>query len=158
MTNPEIADWIEARCDRNRSNGCIEWRLFTTKHSGHGKNTQLKAMTGTEYVHRAYWLVTRGPIPTGLEVRHTCNNPKCVNPDHLVLGTHRQNMEDLGRSRKISGANGSGAILTEEQAQEILDRTLAGESMALLAEEFGVTYTAVRFIKNRKTWKHLVRC
>lgn len=56
--------------------------------------------------HRAAWIIANGPIRGGLHVLHRCDNPRCVNPDHLFLGTHQQNMEDMhkkGRAARMSG-------------------------------------------------------
>ncbi len=54
--------------------------------------------------HRASWEATHGPIPAGLYVCHRCNNKRCINPDHLYLGTHRQNLIDAGRDGLLPGA------------------------------------------------------
>lgn len=78
--------------------GCIIWRLSTTKGRG-----RVKINGKPEYAHRAMWSQVFGAIPDGLLVCHSCDNPLCINPAHLFLGTHQDNMHDMvskGRSTK----------------------------------------------------------
>jgi hypothetical protein len=86
--------WLKAR----KADGCWSWggRL----HSGYG----LIAVNGkTTSANRASWIIHFGPIPDGMLVCHKCDNPECTNPEHLFLGTHKANAEDMvkkGRSGK----------------------------------------------------------
>ncbi len=81
---------------------CWEWQGATVRF-GHGKI--LSTRDGrhlTAYVHRAVWEATRGPIPAGLLVTHECDNPRCVNPDHLATGTQLDNIRGgIARGRHI---------------------------------------------------------
>ena len=76
---------------------CIEWTGYRHKQ-GYGMKW---SEGGPKYVHRLVWADANGPIPAGMEVRHTCDNPPCYNLAHLVLGTHAENMQD----RLIRGRN-----------------------------------------------------
>lgn len=99
--------------------------------------------------HKATW--------TSPVVRHTCDNPACINPDHLLGGTYKQNSQDRdsrGRANTAFGERAGPAKLTEAQAQEILDRYVLGTGV-LLAREFGVTQSAICSLTQRRTWKHL---
>lgn len=100
---------------------------------------------------RAAWILTYGPILDSLWILHRCDNPPCVNPAHLFLGTAADNSTDMakkGRSR---------AFLTEVQAVEILRRFTTNKStQTQLAREFGVSIDVVHALVRRKTWKHLV--
>lgn len=114
--------------------------------------------------HRVSWKLYKGPILQGEGyhgtcVCHRCDNPGCVNPEHLELGTHADNMDDMvdkGRQAKPKGEDNTKAKLTESQVREI--RRLA-EDGSLLQKEigkmFGVSNGTVSDIKTRKIWRHL---
>lgn len=106
--------------------------------------------------HRAEYAMFKGDIGEGLQVCHSCDNPGCVNPDHLFLGTIDDNMKDKaakGRSRVPKGAESVHAVLTEEQAQAIL---LDARPYTAIAADYGVSASTIGSIKNRESWRHLV--
>ena len=75
-----------------RSNtGCWEWQGDLT-HNGYGR---VKVDGKAKRVHRVMWELRHGPIPDGMVVMHKCDNPKCCNPEHLELGTQRENVADM---------------------------------------------------------------
>ena len=87
---------------------------------------------------------------------HECDTKRCVNPRHLKIGTQLKNEADkVARGRSNRGEMRWSAQLTNEQAQEILDRCRAGEAPKALADEFDVSYGIVYSIKNRTRWKFL---
>lgn len=98
-------------------------------------------------VHRvSYWLTT-GEEPGDLEVRHRCDNPPCVRPEHLLVGTHAENMADMAERRRGSKP---GMKLTDEQVEEIRSRYAAGERARALAVEFGISQQqANRIVKGQ---------
>jgi hypothetical protein len=76
----------------DKSKGCWEWTGYTNRVYGHGCFTY----QGTQYSsYRFSYLLFNGPIEKGLVVRHMCNNRKCVNPDHLKIGTQQDNIQDI---------------------------------------------------------------
>lgn len=95
----------------------------------------------------------------GMVVRHTCDNPRCINPEHLVLGTNQDNVNDRvsrGRSHRPVGALHPGSKLTEEQVLAIREEyNIPGTRYKHLAEKYGICEKQVGNIINRKLWGHL---
>lgn len=111
----------------------------------------------TVKAHRlAYQLASRQPIPTGLVVRHTCDNPGCINPAHLVLGTHADNVADRDeRERTAVGESVSTAKLTAADVLQIRYAVGCGATQRSQAIRYGVDATTIRDIVHNKTWRHL---
>ena len=110
------------------------------------------------YVHRMMYLSRVGPIPEGHVVRHKCDNPPCINPDHLETGTQVDNMRDKserGRGNWASGEAVHKSKLTDAQVVEIRQRRANGEYVTTLGTEYGVTAATISAICLRKTWKHV---
>ncbi|MBW1639271.1 hypothetical protein G3H63_09330 [Microbacterium resistens] len=98
---------------------------------------------------RVAYELTHGPLGEA-EARHTCDNPPCCNPAHLLPGTHAQNMADMAKRGRAAHRR-----LTTDQVREIRARRRAGAAAKDLAAEFGVSASNVSQIVHRKTWKHL---
>lgn len=138
-------------------NGCWIWRGCSIGRYGYGS---LKINRKPVYAHRYSWEIHNGPIPDGLCVCHKCDVAKCVNPDHLFLGTHADNMADRnikgravgGLKNPMRGIDHPRAKLTEKQVLSIREdkRTLRE-----IAAEYGVCHSVVNNIKRRKTWRHI---
>jgi hypothetical protein len=109
---------------------------------------------GYIYAHRLSWEMANGPIPDGMAVMHVCDNPPCVRPDHLRLGTTAANNRDMtAKSRgRIFGARPK---LTETQVQAIRQRNKAGESYRALARAYGVNPQAISRACQRVSWAWL---
>lgn len=88
--------------------------------------------------HRKAWILTSGPIPDGLHILHSCDNPPCCNPRHLRAGTHAENMDDMSKRMRARFS-----ILTIEQVNAALDRIEAGERGSVVCDEFGVSRSAL---------------
>lgn len=132
--------------------GCIEWQGF--RHRGYGK-FQVKRKSVSS--HRWIWEYHNGPIPSGLLVRHKCDNPPCVNPDHMELGTNMDNARDMvTRGRSMIGSTNHEAKLDEAKVLHILrsvrDRTA---TQVDLAETYGVSPGAIAHIVHGRSWKHV---
>ena len=133
--------------------GCWLWQKYVMKN-GYGQACWPKGKV--DYAHRASWTAFNGPIPDGLWVLHKCDNPKCVNPDHLFLGTHSDNMKDCvtkGRfkSNIMIGEHHPATSLRED---DVLSIRGDGRSDRIIAEQYGVTRSAINKIKRRKNWKY----
>jgi hypothetical protein len=108
--------------------------------------------------HRISYEFHKGPIPEGIEVCHTCDNPPCVNPDHLFLGTHKVNMGDMvnkGRSKGTPGEAHNKAKLTDEKVLEIRRLFNAGYSESALVKKFKVCQSTINRVILRQTWSHV---
>jgi len=114
---------------------------------------------GPKMAPRTAWKLEHGEYPEGLCVCHTCDNPACVNPDHLFLGTKGDNNRDRSAkdrtARQIGEMHGQ-SKLTESQVADILRLYAAGGvSQRALGEAFGITQAHVSDIVNGKCWSHL---
>jgi len=96
--------------------------------------------------HRVSYELFKGPIPKGLSVRHACDNPKCVNPRHLEIGTHAENMAD-----KIKrGRHGQKPKITDAQVAEIRE---SEASYKELAEQYGVSFGLIGLIRGKAGYR-----
>lgn len=134
-----------------RREGCWGW-------SGN-KNSDGYAVIGrgtsrTVTASRVSWELHSGPIPRGLFVCHTCDNPECVNPAHLFLGTHANNMADMAeKGRSTIGLRNPNVKLTEDKVRDIRDGSGTRKEKA---ERHGVSIETVYQIRTGKTWRHLI--
>lgn len=141
--------------------GCWEWQRSTDKR-GYGLIKHRFLGPDWMYTHRAMWYCERGPIPHNMILLHSCDNPKCCNPAHLRLGTHKENTQDM----LIKGRQKS--KLTSDQVRDIKvyfklivsdDKEaywhMANIGYKELAKEFNVSTATIRLIHKGKTWKHV---
>jgi hypothetical protein len=131
--------------------GCWLW-LGAVDWDNYGV-AQDRALKRSARAHRLVYETLVAPIPKGKMLLHSCDNPCCVNPDHLRIGTHQDNVDDCkAKGRHSHGVRHPGCKLKTEQVLEI--RKAEG-SQRKIAARFGVSQTLVMFIKSRKLWKHL---
>lgn len=115
----------------------------------------------TRSAHRLAYELYIGPIPDGMHVLHKCDVPSCVNPNHLWLGTHRDNMRDMvrkGRARNsglgLPGETNGNSKLTEEKVRAIY---VAKESEHVLAQKYGISRPMVSKIRRDEFWTHITK-
>lgn len=105
--------------------------------------------------HVASYILHRGEVPKGMVVRHKCDVPACVNPDHLELGTKAENQTDMvARGRSTRGARNPAAKLSPSDVAEIRARLGAGEYQRIIAKRFGVGQSLISQIAKGKIWSH----
>jgi hypothetical protein len=114
---------------------------------------------------RACWMIYVGAIPEGLDVCHKCDNPSCVNPDHLWLGTAKDNLADMVQKNRhyqknkpwllARGERNGASKLNEESVSEIKSRIANGQSIRSIALDFGISKTTVDSIKRGTLWGHV---
>jgi hypothetical protein len=123
--------------------GCFRW-IGSKDRTGYGKWRNRKL------AHREAWERVNGSIPAGLCVCHSCDNPECINPEHLFLGTHGQNMRDASQKKRMHlGEKTGNARLTQENVSEIRNSPF---SLRKLAEIYDVTHGTINAVRQGKTW------
>jgi uncharacterized protein YbaR (Trm112 family) len=117
-------------------------------------------INGERKTHRLSYTLAHGAIPKGMLVCHSCDNPRCVNPSHLFLGTPKDNTQDMhrkGRAPVRKGMAVPASKLTEQQVREIRTLYATGEySQAQLAETYGLSQGSIGDLIRRVTWKHIL--
>jgi len=132
-------------------NGCLLWHKADVK-GGYGRSR----FNGERMLaHRFSWKIHFSDPPKNMEVCHKCDTPLCVNPDHLFLGTHKENMLDASSKKRIKGPQGEKAYnakINDLIATEILNSELPGNE---LAEKYSLTRDHISKIRKGKAWSHV---
>lgn len=142
------------KVDKRGPNDCWEWMAGGLK-SGHGR---IRAYGRMILCHRFSWELVNGPIPEGEGyhgtcVLHKCDNPPCVNPAHLFLGTNNDNVQDkVKKNRHQKGITAGCVKLTEADVIAIRTDTRSARELAPI---YGVCDVQIRSIRRRVYWKHL---
>lgn len=140
--------------------GPAECWLWSGAINGSGYGMILTRRDGRHFMdraHRVSFALANGSIPPDGVILHSCDNPPCVNPAHLVLGTQAENLADMrskGRARIVGEKNGM-ARLTARDVREIRRRRAAGEGVDLLARAFGIAAAYVYQLAERRAWRHI---
>lgn len=154
LDGQDLLDWIFTQVRRTET-GCWEWtrcldgcRYGMIGHQGKIWRTS-----------RLVYELMHG-IPEGMQVLHRCDNPPCINPDHLWIGTQQDNIVDMyakGRDRTSPqrGENNPSAKLSEDAVRQILEMAANGVTQATIARHFGVCDASVHGIRTGRTWRHV---
>jgi hypothetical protein len=144
-----LAERLKAKSVRNPETGCLEWKGSTVK-GGYG---QIGNERGRKppflMVNRAAYEEWVGPIPEGMFVLHSCDNPPCIEPNHLFLGDHDANMADkAAKGRGRVPQSRSRTYLSHVQKLAIIEQLEDGKSINSLAFLYGVSRVTVRRIRD----------
>ena len=144
-----------------KSGKCLVW-TGTKITNGYGvvglgvKRNDGSRSHKTILAHRAAWIIRHGSIPDGMLICHHCDNPPCVKPSHLFVGTAKDNMQDMIRKGRQNYTYTQGEAhplskLTRDQARAIF---VDPRNDRIIGEEYGVSKYLVYSIQNRVCWKH----
>lgn len=147
---PQFLARFWAKVNRSDDPG-VCWLWTASSSGGYG----YIALGGhNQKAHRISYEIAYGPFDPVLNVLHTCDNPSCVNPRHLFLGTHQDNMRDRdrkGRGYKRNGEKNGRCKLSDEQVVEIRRLYALGYAKNALAKKFGVSFTQIdRIVKHQQ--------
>lgn len=145
---------FERHYERLSDEECWTWRSSLSS-AGYGR---FRLDGKARIASRIAYEIANGPIPAGMCVLHSCDNRACVNPSHLRVGSHQENMDDRNSKGRASGGSLRGdrhpkSKISREQAELI--RKIAGEaavSQKAIASMFGISQSVVSEIKNGKSW------
>jgi hypothetical protein len=143
----DLLERLRLYAPEGKPDECWEWTRGATKGYGHmcvGGGRQRGA-------HVVAWEIANNyPLPDGMIVRHSCDNPPCTNPAHLLLGTHADNVAD-----KMSRGRHANNVLTAEDVREIRKLRAAGVKQKELAERFGVSQAHISGIISGRFWRNI---
>jgi hypothetical protein len=150
-----LADRFWSKVDRRGADECWPWTAALNEH-GYGVMRPGGQRSGPTIKAHRVSLMLAGVDIDGLVIRHSCDNPPCVNPAHLSVGTKADNSADMvSRDRHARGSRSGTHKLIEPQIVEIRRRAEAGEFHRVLAAEYGVSRPTITDIANGKTWRHV---
>lgn len=146
------------KVDRLGPDECWVWSASTNK-SGYGRiGVYDGSIMRPKIASRISWLIHNGPIPDGLFALHKCDNPPCVNPAHLFLGTNQDNMDDMRlkdrQPAKVGSKNGE-SRLSEDDVIKIRLMLMDGMTLRSVANSFSVSISTIHRIKHRESWSHV---
>lgn len=142
-----------------RPDGCKLWMDAPHPKTGYGRINEGGWHGEQLFAHRVAWEFANGPIPDDLQVLHKCDVRLCVNPDHLFLGTHADNMQDMAqKGRSAQGVrNGGGVKLNDEIVKKIREQFTNGRKLRSLGREYGVHHRTIGRVVKGTHWKHVTQ-
>jgi len=141
----------------SNGDGCWTWTGHRNE-DGYGSITSGGRGGKHEGAHRFSWRLHNGEIPDGMSVLHHCDNPPCVNPKHLFLGTQRDNMQDCARKSRVfireqRGESNASAKLSNDQVVELRDAYAGGALQSDLASRYDVTQSCISAVVRGEVYR-----
>jgi hypothetical protein len=159
MFDESVCQRFWAKVEKAGPDDCWTWLAGWSENERgmrYGRFSYVSSGKRGQLAHRCAFEITKGRIPDDLLVRHKCDNGMCVNPNHLELGSHQDNVHDRydrGRARHALGEAHGNAKLTESKVREIRAMVEAGQQKKRVAEMFGISEFGVRHALSG--WKHV---
>lgn len=138
-----------------KSDGCWNWTATTRGSNGYGQIGEGGQGGRNLSAHRVSWEIHNGPIPDGMFVLHRCDNPLCVNPDHLWLGTIAENNADRERKGRGADRRGEKSTTAKLTTEQVLAIRSDHRPQRIVAEAYGIRQGHVSRLKNGTRWPHL---
>lgn len=136
----------------DKKTNCWNYTMYKDKR-GYGRTTYKNK---TWLLHRLSYYLFRGKFKKDKYICHKCDNTSCINPDHLFVGTQKDNMQDMiSKGRDGFGENHPCAKLNEKQVKDIRKKIKFGLSLREIAKQYDVNFTSIRSIKHYRAWKYI---
>lgn len=146
---PAMLERFWAKVKKGGPDDCWTW-TGSTSARGYG---QTSFGGFSMFAHRVSWMIHFGPIPADMYVLHRCDNPPCINPNHLFLGTNQDNYDD--RDAKGRVAHGERAAKAKLTAAQVMDIRASDEPDSVLGRRYGVYASTIRCARDGTKWKRL---
>lgn len=149
-----ITFWDRVYAHTQAKGECILF-IGHRNEDGYGRIFRNKKLV---FVHREVWARDNGSIPPGRVIMHTCDQPNCIQPKHLVMGTQVMNIKDMdekGRRRALIGSQHRNAVLLEKDIPVIRNFLNLGKTCASIARMYNVSEGLIRHIKKGRIWRHV---
>ena len=143
------SDLFWSKVSAGDKSACWPWLGYQNKH-GYG---QYKLARKARWAHRVAYALHHNTEPDGLVIRHSCDNPSCCNPHHMLTGSLADNVADrVARQRSAFGTKNCNAKLTEDAVRKIRKDS---RPVQVIADEYGVHYSNISRVRRNESWTHV---